>query len=107
MKITPAQDDKTLWHISGKINFDSVTLLSERGCQLITSSDQLNLNFDFSKSDCRDSSGLALMLSWLRCAKRSNKEVKFIDIPSSLLRISEICGVKSMLGDLRENNSHG
>lgn len=99
MKIIPADDEQALWYITGKISFDSIGLLSVQGCQLITTCDQRCLSFDFSRGECRDSSGLALMLAWLRCAKRFNKEVRFVQIPSSLLRISEICGIKKMLDE--------
>ncbi len=44
-----------------------------------------------------NSAGLALMIEWLAEAQRSNKTVRFENIPDSLRQISTVCQVDSLI----------
>lgn len=44
-----------------------------------------------------DSSALAVMLDWLRCAQQKKKALHFVDIPQQLMAVAIFCGVDSLL----------
>ena len=47
---------------------------------------QPNLQFDFSEVNSSDSAGLALMLEWMRYARKNNKTLQFKHISSAIRR---------------------
>ena len=44
-----------------------------------------------------DSSALALMLAWMREAKRQNRELQFANVPQGLTTIARLYGVADLL----------
>lgn len=52
---------------------------------------------DFSGVEYADSSGLALMVDWLRQAKKRNIEIKFIHIPKKLIALAEMSNLEQVL----------
>jgi phospholipid transport system transporter-binding protein len=81
--------------ISGLINFDTVTHLYKQGTELLNNIDQVTL--DFSKVTHTDSSGIALLLNWLRFARVKGKTFKFANLPGQLLEIANVCEVMPFL----------
>ena len=59
--------------IRGVIDYDSVVSLRHLGDQWIMQSKTPTMDFQY--AHCLDSSGLALMIAWLRCAKRQKKRI--------------------------------
>ena len=47
-----------------------------------------------------DSAGLALLIEWLRVARRNGQQLKFLDIPSQIAALANI----SEVGELLEGN---
>lgn len=89
--------DESAWLIEGPINFDNVVQFREWGEKLIDESVSSHLRFDFSSVGRSDSSGLTLMLAWMRYAKSLNKSIEFVNVPSSLLKVGQACGVEELL----------
>ncbi len=83
--------------ISGSIDFDCVSEVCELGNQLIKEYDKQIFRINFSALTYVDSSSLALLVAWLRYAKRLEKEIQFVQVPKSLIAIADVCGVRSLL----------
>lgn len=82
--------------IHGAIDYDSVVLLRRLGDEWIVK--LTSPTIDFQECECCDSSGLALMMSWLRNARRHKKKIFFINVPQSLKSIARACNVDQILG---------
>ncbi len=44
-----------------------------------------------------DSTGVALLLEWMRMAGTSDREIHFANIPPQMSAIAEVCGVSDLL----------
>ena len=84
--------------LSGVINFDNVSNISYLGWQSISSSSSSSTCIiDCSQVRDVDSSALALIADWMRQAKAIKIDLKFTNIPESLKKLSQICGVEKLL----------
>lgn len=97
MNIEQSKTNTALWCITGEVNFATVVELRKQGDQLMAKSPDTELYFDFSKAQCSDSSGLGLIVVWMRRAKQLGKQLQIMHMPTSLLRIAEICGVMNII----------
>jgi len=83
--------------VSGKIGFDNVVALRERGNDLIDQVSVQALTVDLSQIESSNSAGLSLFLRWLAYAKQQEKKISFVNVPESLYKVAEVCGVAGIL----------
>jgi anti-anti-sigma factor len=81
--------------VRGELDFATVPELDKRGRVLIKKSQ--NLFFDLSQVTASDNSGVALLISWARCAKSVGKKVSFINLPKQLLALIAASGLEKVL----------
>ncbi len=80
--------------LSGPLTLQTVKALYDRG---LLADGSKSLVIDLSQVEAVDSSGVSLLLSWLREAQRSNISVSFSNIPHNLLSLAKLYGVADML----------
>jgi phospholipid transport system transporter-binding protein len=78
--------------VSGDLNFVTVPKVWEQSLLLLTSLPELN--FDLEKITFSNSAGLALLIEWMKYAKKSQKKIYFHHIPSQLSSIIKATGVR-------------
>ena len=98
MKRAEVVETETGLSVSGKICFDNVVALRRQGNRMIRHIMQRQLTVDLSDVTSSDSSGLSLLLRWLRYAGQQGKTMSFINTPARLYKIANVCGVASLLG---------
>lgn len=98
MSLAEVVPTETGLSVSGKIQFGNVVALRRQGNRAIACMTQQQLTVDLSGVTLSDSSGLSLLLCWLRYAKQQGKTMRFIHMPEPLSRVAEVCGVASLLG---------
>lgn len=86
---------KEAYKITGNITFSTVPQLNNAGIQYIVTH-QCPI-FDLSAVEKTDSSAIALLLAWIRDAKKESKTIHFENIPHQVLEVAEVCGVSSLL----------
>lgn len=95
MESCSLQKEKDGFKIVGLINFNTVTQIYKQGIQLL---EGLNcVVIDFSEVTHADSSGIALLLYWLRIAKSEGKTFQFANLPAQLLEMANVCEVMPFL----------
>jgi len=77
--------------VSGDLDFLTVPIVWKQSLPLLTASSELN--FDLEKITFSNSAGLALLIEWMKYAKRSGKKIYFHHIPSQLNSIIKATGV--------------
>lgn len=97
-----------IFSLSGNLTFDTVLALREQGRQFLI--DHADVQFDLRGVTVCDSSGLALLIDWLRFSKQRGKVISFAHMPEQLLAIAKVSGVDTLvlgteLLDLKSNNS--
>lgn len=96
------------YRISGDLNFDSVPGLWRESCEQFAgavahakknnnATDDCKIIIDLSEVSRSDSSGLALLIDWIRFAKKSGLDIGFQNIPSQMRNIADVCGVADEL----------
>ena len=79
--------------VSGEITFFTVN----QALSLDILSGRKNIKINFSGVTRSDSSGLALMVHWLRQAKQQGVEMKFENIPDKLLALAKVSYLDEIL----------
>ncbi len=81
--------------ISGDLNFSTVTTLWKQSLPLLSAVEEIN--FDLSQVKSSNSAGLALLLEWLKYAKRVKKTIRFSEIPNQLKSILSAGGIEDLI----------
>jgi phospholipid transport system transporter-binding protein len=81
--------------VSGDLNFATVPELSTQSLPLLAQCSALQ--FDLSRVTSSNSAGLALLLEWLKYAKKTAKTISFAELPKTLMQIALAAGVDKML----------
>jgi len=83
-------------HVSGDLNAASVPALLDDSVALFQQAGE-QLCVDLADITRADSSGLALLIDWMRSAKRHNQQLIFRRIPAQLLEMARVSGIESLL----------
>ena len=84
--------------VSGDLDFKNVLSLHQ---QLLEKSGQApDLIFDFSRVTTSDSSGLALVIEWIRLANQTNKKIAFKGLSNGLLELAQVSGLDAVINPL-------
>ncbi len=86
------QDNRLM--VSGDLNFSTVMNVWQESFPLLAQCKELH--FDLAKVTSANSAGLALLLEWIRYAKKANKTVKFVNIPSQLTSMAATAGIQAI-----------
>lgn len=81
--------------IIGELSFNTIPKLRHIGYHFITKNEQpiFNLQQVISK----DNSGVALLTSWTRFAKKLGKTIYFINLPNQLQDVIKLSGLEDIL----------
>lgn len=85
-RITSAEDGRVA--IAGDLTFETVPLLWTRGAEVLQGGDAVILDLDAVTR--ADSAGLALMVEWLKQARRNGARIKVVNMPSQMLAIARM-----------------
>lgn len=83
------------FEISGELSFATVLNINKSGLDFIKRVN--NPVFDLGLVSFSDNSGVALLISWKRCAKKLNKQVVFTNMPKQLAALVAASGLKEIL----------
>jgi phospholipid transport system transporter-binding protein len=81
--------------VSGELTFATVKDVLGEVQSLVTSLPALDIDLaDVTRSD---SAGLALLVHWMRIAKKANKQIVFHHLPGQMLAIASASGLDELL----------
>jgi phospholipid transport system transporter-binding protein len=83
------------FHVIGKLSFASVVNLYKESMPLINN--HQDLLFDFSQVTSSDSSGLALIIEWIKLAKKQSKPIKFHHISDDLMSLAKASSLDKII----------
>jgi len=82
--------------LSGELTMQNVAKMSQDTAALLNAMSG-EVSIDLSKIDRADSAGLALLIDWLRIARRRNFSLHFEQLPEQLMQIASVCELDSVL----------
>lgn len=93
--IVVKSDNQANLVVSGTLDFNSVTDLFAKGQSLMDVDH--NYQVDLANTTRCDSSGLVLLVSWLRFAKQKGVSLTFINVPNQLFALAQVSGLHEIL----------
>jgi len=81
--------------LRGELSFTTVMALSRRSAALLSQSGELTL--DLAGVTRTDSAGLALLVQWIRDARRRDQSIRFCNIPEQMMAIAQVVGLDKLL----------
>lgn len=87
-------DDDT-FVIQGDLDFQSVATLWDSAVKL--SADHNQLKVDLNQVQRSDSSGVALLVEWLRLAQKNQQEILFMNTPEQMRAIIQVAELEKIL----------
>ena len=97
-RIEPVRPDR--FRIQGALTFATVTRLLARSLELFSRAEALDIDLD--GVDHADSAGLALLVEWMRYARRRDLPLRFINMPPQMLAIARASSLDHVLPLVRE-----
>lgn len=89
-----------------ELNLRNAVAVSELGLTAIKSAgDNANVEFDLSALQSLDSSALAVMLGWQRCAQSLNKKLHFIGVSANIISLLAVYGLHQFFSITPANSS--
>ncbi len=85
------------WQVCGELDFASVPGLLKRSDIVFEPDNDKLLQIDLAGVPRADSAGLALLICWVRQARRHNTRLVFRNVPDQMLKIAGISGVNTIL----------
>lgn len=77
--------------VSGNLNFASVVDLWQKSLPMISAKKELVFNLSHVSS--ANSAALALLIEWIKYAKKNSKQIRFLHIPPQLLAIASVAEI--------------
>lgn len=81
--------------ISGDIDFYNVMSLYTKSLPYLTNAN--SLVFDFSELHSSDSTGLALIIEWIKFTKLQQKPIRIVNLPKKLISIAKLAGIDTLI----------
>jgi len=91
--IEPSGPDSFL--LRGDLSFSTVMDLSRQSIGMLWQGETVTL--DLTGVTRTDSAGLALLVEWLRVARRKGKTIRFRNIPEQMMAVAQVVGLDSLL----------
>jgi len=83
--------------LSGAIDHHTVPELFKQSEKFFNQNNQKEIVIDLKDVSRSDSSGVALLIEWMRQAGNRQKSVRFLNIPKQMLEIAQVSGVDKIL----------
>ena len=82
--------DDNIIEVKGVLDSDTIMSIMSAGYKLIKSPLTV-ITFDFRGVTESDSTALALLLAWIRYAKKKGKKILYIHVPAAMIEIAAAC----------------
>jgi phospholipid transport system transporter-binding protein len=82
------------WNIIGDVIIGTVPAILESSKSLPIAVDTM---VDFSKVNNIDTSAISLILEWKRRAQQEKQALKFVNLPASLISLTQLYGVAELI----------
>lgn len=95
MNTVTVEESKGRVYVKGDVSFDNAVTVLEEGLKLVRTLPKLEV--DLKDMTQTDSSGLAVLIGWVRAAKQEKKSIRFFHLPDFMRDLSRVCGLENVL----------
>ncbi|HCS64277.1 MAG TPA: anti-anti-sigma factor [Cellvibrio sp.] len=83
--------------LSGVLDHQSVLDITQQGQLWLSNSTAQDCLLDLGSVTYSNSAGIALLLSWLRTARKYKKNLQIISLPKNILTLAQVSGLDELL----------
>ena len=83
--------------LSGVLDYESVLAVDAQGREWLSTSAEQDCCLDLSLVTYSSSAGIALLLGWLRTARKHKKNLRILPLPKNLLALTKVSGLDDLL----------
>lgn len=87
--------------LSGVLDHQSVLDVTQQGQLWLSNSTTQDCLLDLGSVTYSNSAGIALLLSWLRAARKYKKNLRIISLPDNILTLAQVSGLDELLKQLK------
>jgi len=87
--------DSQTYLVSGELTLETANAVLSETKNLFNGAAQMDI--DLSRVTRADSAGLALLVTWMRQAKQTDKNIRFEHLPAQMLAIAKASGLDEFL----------
>jgi phospholipid transport system transporter-binding protein len=91
-----ASIEKNTLTLSGVLDYDSVLSVDAQGREWLNTSAAQNCCLDLSLVTYSSSAGIALLLGWLRVARKQNKNLRILPLPKNIVALAKVGGLSDL-----------
>lgn len=81
--------------LTGDLTFSNVMSVYEKSLPDLYKC--LELRFDFSQLKSSDSSGLALIIEWIKFSKQQHRRIQFLHLSKDIMAIAKAAGIDALI----------
>ena len=96
------KSDGGIVKISGHVNFTNTPAVILAGQKIIQKSNSDRLEFCFADLDSSNSSILAVLTAWLRCAAEKNIQLNFSSFDKKIADLLELCNFSALSSETNQ-----
>ena len=98
MSLALTQQSPNQWLLKGEVNVNTITAIIEPGYKMIDAlAAGQTLTLDLSGVGQADSASVALLIDWLRYAKKGKKSIVFSNLPAKMRDIINVSNLQGIL----------
>lgn len=98
MTLALKKQSDTQWQLQGDVNVDTIKPIIDQGYQMINAVPKgQTLTLDLSGVKQADSASVALLLDWMRYAKKNKKTLSFSEFPRKMKDIIKVSNLEEIL----------
>ena len=83
--------------VRGALTFATARQACDAGVRALAASREASIEVDCAEVRASDSAGLAVLIEWLAWARRSDRKLRFANVPEALRAIARICELDGLL----------
>lgn len=89
--------EKNKLTLSGVLDYESVLSVDVQGREWLSTSATQDCCLDLSLVTYSSSAGIALLLGWLRTARKQKKNLRILPLPKNILALAKVSGLDDLL----------
>lgn len=97
MQLSLHQTNDKEWALRGPLNVQTITQIWRKGQHCIDKTPAQQIELDLRDLTLPDSASVALLLDWLRYAKRQGKRIHLHHVPQKMQDIIRLCNLQNIL----------
>lgn len=88
--------DNDVIYLCGNLDFSNAMSIYKESLKVF-STVQIKVTVDFSELESTNSAALALIINWMRLARKKNKSIQFRNVSADIMSLAKVSGLDKLI----------